>query len=264
MKSNNVLSLLLYYSLAGYSWSSFFSSIQKDLEEIRTAVTEGATELMTYVKESIPETDEQPSPTQSSDQLEIDPQEPEVPSHQEVEEKSLAGRLTGFLSSTFNKTKQLLSEALEEDEDPDTSYVNCQLPFRSREDDVRDDQEVYRVLNTTETTYTTITDDEADEFGRWMDQRDRVYLYSLKKILIKEHPIIQVMYSRLVPTTLSDTSFWNHYFFHMEKQGYDFSHYHQENISTSTTPLVDVSSSLPEPSQIGRILFNAVTSSYKG
>lgn len=107
--------------IAGYSWSSFFSSIQNDLQEIRNAVTEGATELMTYVRESIPEGGEQPSPSQSSDQLEADQPDQVMSSQQEVEEESFTGRLTGFLSSTFNKTKQLLSEALEEDVDSEIS-----------------------------------------------------------------------------------------------------------------------------------------------
>ena len=131
-----------------------------------------------------------------------------------------------------------------------------------------DEQEIYRVLNTTETTYTTITDEEAEGYEKWIEQRDRVYLYSLKKTLIKEHPIIQVMYSRLVPITLSDTAFWNHYFFHMEKHGYDFSHYHQESVSTTTTPVIDVPATVPatvpETNQLGRMKYVVMKSRYKG
>ncbi|MBE5877841.1 MAG: hypothetical protein E7290_13290, partial [Lachnospiraceae bacterium] len=97
-----------------------------------------------------------------------------------------------------------------------------------------------------------ITDDEAEEYATWMEKRDRVYLYSLKKTLIKEHPIIQVMYTRLVPDTLSDTSFWSHYFFHMEKHGYDFSHYHQESILSLPAPIPDVSSTIVETNQISK------------
>ena len=123
---------------------------------------------------------------------------------------------------------------------------------------------MYRVLNTTETTYTTITDDEAEEFGKWIEQRDRVYLYSLKKTLIKEHPIIQVMYSRLVPIILSDTAFWNHYFFHMEKHGYDFSHYHQESVSISTTPVIDVPATIAETNKNGKRRLVVLKSRCKG
>ena len=115
----------MHYLLAGYSWSSFFSSIQNDLQELRNAVAEGATELMTYVRDSIPEEGEQPSPAQSSEQLETDQSDQVISSQQGAEEESFSGRLTGFLSSTFNKTKQLLSEALEEDVDSEASYEYC-------------------------------------------------------------------------------------------------------------------------------------------
>lgn len=76
------------------------------------------------------------------------------------------------------------------------------------------------ILHTTESTYTTISEEEAEDFSKWLSQRDIVYIHSLKATLIKEHPIIQVMYRRLVPSVVSDTSFWNNYFYHLEKCGY--------------------------------------------
>ena len=85
-------------------------------------------------------------------------------------------------------------------------------------------------MHTTETTYSTITEDEQESFEKWLQQRDIAYLHSIKLSLIKTHPIIQVMYKRLVPSVVTETNFWNHYFFHMEKAGYDF--YHQSEISS--------------------------------
>ena len=78
-------------------------------------------------------------------------------------------------------------------------------------------------MHTTESTYSTIAKEEEETYSDWLNRRDKVYLHSLKLQLIKDHPIIQVMYRRLVPNVVSDTSFWNNYFFHMEQKGYDFS-----------------------------------------
>lgn len=89
--------------------------------------------------------------------------------------------------------------------------------------DEEDSNEIYRVMHTTESTYSTITPEEEEAYANWLSQRDKVHLHSLKLQLIKDHPIIQVMYRRLVPNVVSDTSFWNNYFFHMEQKGYDFS-----------------------------------------
>lgn len=41
--------------LAGYSWSSVFSSIKGDLSDLRSSVSKGASDLYTYVKDSVPE-----------------------------------------------------------------------------------------------------------------------------------------------------------------------------------------------------------------
>ena len=89
--------------------------------------------------------------------------------------------------------------------------------------DEKDENEIFRVMHTTESTYSTITPEEEVAYSNWLNQRDKVHLHSLKLQLIKDHPIIQVMYRRLVPNIVSDTSFWNNYFFHMEQNGYDFS-----------------------------------------
>ena len=97
--------------------------------------------------------------------------------------------------------------------------------YRSEE---TDDKEVIRVMNTETSTYTTIREGEKEAFANWMNQRDKVYLHSLKMQLMKDHPIIQVMYRRLVPDVVSDTAFWNNYFFHMDQKGYHF--------ATSPTP----------------------------
>ena len=86
-----------------------------------------------------------------------------------------------------------------------------------------DKEEVFRVLHTTESTYTTLTDLEKEGFDEWIQKRDIAFLHSIKLNLIKSHPIIQVMYKRLVPATVTETNFWNYYFSHMEKAGYDFS-----------------------------------------
>ena len=72
-------------------------------------------------------------------------------------------------------------------------------------------------MHTTESTYSTITEDEEESYEKWLQQRDIAYLHSIKLNLIKTHPIIQVMYKRLVPSVVTETNFWNHYFFHMEK-----------------------------------------------
>ena len=87
-------------------------------------------------------------------------------------------------------------------------------------------------MHTTESTYSTITEDEEESYEKWLQQRDIAYLHSIKLNLIKTHPIIQVMYKRLVPSVVTETNFWNHHFFHMEKAGYDF--YHQVESSTTT------------------------------
>ena len=85
-----------------------------------------------------------------------------------------------------------------------------------------DDKETLRVMNTEASTYTTIGEDEKEAFANWMSQRDKVHLHSVKMQLMKDHPIIQVMYRRLVPDVVSDTAFWNNYFFHMDQKGYHF------------------------------------------
>ena len=124
---------------------------------------------------------------------------------------------------------------------------------REEEEDI-DKDEIYRVLNTTEMTYSTISEEEEEEFTRWMEQRDRVFLHSLKLVLIKEHPIIQVMYSRLVPNTTSDSAFWNHYFFHMEQKGFDFSKYRHESNQPVVLPAVEVPTPAVEMKGGGRCL----------
>ena len=87
-----------------------------------------------------------------------------------------------------------------------------------------------------------------------MEQRDRVFLHTLKLALIKEHPIIQVMYSRLVPNTISDSAFWNHYFFHMEQHRIDFSKFRHEPSQPVVSPAVDVPSPVVEMKEGGRCL----------
>ena len=95
-----------------------------------------------------------------------------------------------------------------------------------------DSDEIFRVMHTTESTYSTITEDEEKSYEKWLQQRDIAYLHSIKLNLIKTHPIIQVMYKRLVPSVVTETNFWNHYFFFIFLAGYDF--YHQVESSTTT------------------------------
>ena len=85
-------------------------------------------------------------------------------------------------------------------------------------------------MHTSESTYSTLREDEGESFQIWLQNRDIAYLHSLKLNLIKTHPIIQVMYKRLVPKVVTETSFWNYYFYHMEQSGYDFSR-HELQIS---------------------------------
>ena len=56
-----------------------------------------------------------------------------------------------------------------------------------------DSDEIFRVMHTTESTYSTITEDEEESYEKWLQQRDIAYLHSIKLNLIKTHPIIQVM-----------------------------------------------------------------------
>ena len=85
-------------------------------------------------------------------------------------------------------------------------------------------------MHTSESTYSTLQEDEGESFQTWLQNRDIAYLHSLKLNLIKTHPIIQVMYKRLVPKVVTETTFWNYYFYHMEQAGYDFSK-HESQIS---------------------------------
>lgn len=98
--------------IGGYSWSSFFSSIKSDLSELKTSVSEGANDLYTYVKESVPEG------------IPIILELLSLESHsqtnkQENDSLSLSSRLGGFLSSTINKTKSILSEVFDENQEED-------------------------------------------------------------------------------------------------------------------------------------------------
>ncbi|OAO12426.1 Vps53-like protein [Blastocystis sp. ATCC 50177/Nand II] len=100
-----------------------------------------------------------------------------------------------------------------------------------------DDNERFRVMNTDARTYSVLEEDEKADYEQWLQQRDLVSLHSLKMSLIKEHPVIQVMYHRLVPSVVSDSQFWNFYFFHMEKAGYDF-YKGQEHVEEKSEPTV--------------------------
>ena len=42
-------------------------------------------------------------------------------------------------------------------------------------------------MHTTESTYSTITEDEEESYEKWLQQRDIVYLHSIKLNLIKTH-----------------------------------------------------------------------------
>lgn len=98
--------------IGGYSWSSFFSSIKSDLSELKTSVSEGANDLYTYVKDSVPEG------------IPIVLGLLYLESHSQTKEQdnntiSLSSRLGGFLSNTINKTKSILSEVFDENQEED-------------------------------------------------------------------------------------------------------------------------------------------------
>ncbi|KAM7453403.1 hypothetical protein BLSTO_05850 [Blastocystis sp. subtype 1] len=200
---------------SGYSWSSVFSSIKGDLSDLRSSVSKGASDLYTYVKDSVPEelkTAKEGEPKDSS---------------------SFTSRLSGFITSTVTKAKEALDEVLEETEEPEVAYG---LAGGMTRRDV-DDNERFRVMNTDARTYSVLEEDEKADYEQWLQQRDLVSLHSLKMSLIKEHPVIQVMYHRLVPSAVSDSQFWNFYFFHMEKAGYDF-YKGQEHVEEKSEPTV--------------------------
>lgn len=110
-------------SKGGYSWSSFFSSIKSDLSELKTSVSEGANDLYTYVKDSVPEG------------IPIVLGLLYLESHSQTNEQdnnivSLSSRLGGFLSNTINKTKSILSEVFDENQEEDKewfSFMMCSL-----------------------------------------------------------------------------------------------------------------------------------------
>lgn len=108
-----------------------------------------------------------------------------------------------------------------------------------REDD---EDEVFRVMHTTQSTYSTIKEEEKEDFEEWVQKRDIALLHSLKLDLIKNHPIIQVMYKRLVPSVVTETNFWNHYFYHMERAGYEFNK--TKEIVKNSPPIVELK---PDP-----------------
>ena len=109
-----------YSSIAGYTWSSFLYSIRSDLEELKSSVSEGANELMTIVRDAIPESTSTPSEeTAKSEQQMNENQEHGLEQGESVpttegNEESLSSRFSGFLSSTINKTRQVIQEVLEE------------------------------------------------------------------------------------------------------------------------------------------------------
>ena len=57
--------------------------------------------------------------------------------------------------------------------------------------------------------------------------------------LIKDHPVIQVMYGRLVLSVVSDSQFWNTYFFHMERAGYHFNKPSDPVVEKEPSPVVE-------------------------
>lgn len=105
-----------------------------------------------------------------------------------------------------------------------------------------DKDEVFRVMHTTQSTYSTIKEEEKDDYEEWVQKRDIALLHSLKLDLIKNHPIIQVMYKRLVPSVVTETNFWNHYFYHMERAGYEFNK--DQGVVENVPPVVE---SKPDP-----------------
>ena len=120
MSKESCKNLFFYSILAGYSWSSFLYRIRSDLEELKSSVSEGANELMTIVRDAIPDS----TPTQSEETTKEEQQIDEnqrlatspIGSHLNTEnnEESLSSRFSGFLSSTINKTRQVIQEVLEE------------------------------------------------------------------------------------------------------------------------------------------------------
>lgn len=109
--------------LAGYSWSSFLYSIRSDLAELKSSVSEGANELMTMVREAIPDsTLTNSGETTKEEQQEDDEQvtiNKTVEGHPQTKEmtkneESLSSRFSGFLSSTISKTKKVIHDVLEE------------------------------------------------------------------------------------------------------------------------------------------------------
>ena len=99
------------------SWTSFLSSIRSDLAELRTSVSEGASDILNYVKEAIPEGDErhQQATTENTEtnsdnrQQELEKQE-SAPTAGE----SLSSLFSGFFSSAISKTRNAIQEVLEE------------------------------------------------------------------------------------------------------------------------------------------------------
>lgn len=111
-----------------------------------------------------------------------------------------------------------------------------------------DKDEIFRVMHTSEATYSKIKEEEKEDFEEWMHKRDIAFLHSIKLNLIKSHPIIQVMYKRLVPSVTTETNFWNHYFYHMEKAGYDFSQ--PQDVLESVQNVQPVEDITPESNEI--------------
>ena len=102
-----------------------------------------------------------------------------------------------------------------------------------------DEDEKFRIMHTNPETYSEITEDEKDEYEKWLSNRDLVSLHSIKVNLIKDHPVIQVMYGRLVPSVVSDSQFWNTYFFHMERAGYHFSKPSDPVVEKEPSPVIE-------------------------
>ena len=164
-----------------------------------------------------------------------EPKDPKDPKESE-DSPSFTSRLSGFLSSTVTKAKEALNEVLEETEEPEAAYWLDGAMTRREVDE----NERFRVMRTDAKTYSVLDEEEKADYEKWLQQRDLVSLHSLKMNLIKEHPVIQVMYHRLVPSVVSDSQFWNFYFFHKEKAGYAFYKGEEKSKPTVESPVKEL------------------------
>ncbi|KAK8790860.1 hypothetical protein WA158_005491 [Blastocystis sp. Blastoise] len=201
------------------SWSSFFSSVKSDFQELISSVKEDAVSTFIPVKEQTKNAivklqeslnSEEPQDKEKVNEIKSDSnieciEQPEPSSGRSSVTEKAQQKIGSFIAMTKSKFATVFN-------DEDTINTTD-----SPSEYVIDVEEKIRLIQSYNTTYTTITDTELPSYNEWLQTIEKPSMFTEGSDLLNSNSIVAHMYKMLVPDIVTETAFWSNYFFHRDQ-----------------------------------------------